>query len=409
MLAVGPIVLGAGSSVSANGGIGHGGESTIFSDHQVSGSGGGSGGHIVLHSATRIDLSALPVGSASNAAQLSQLDFTDAVTAVGGRRGWAASYLDGDGNSDLMAGRGGAGGNGVIQFHVPDLDEDLVWPASAAAGIRDYVHHGQPQGRAADPDRVEEVLRFFARPQPYVLVPLFAAKSQAQSSWIDSGLAGLREPAQGDGPFPDWADPKLRFAGIGAEGEVPRDAGRVQPLPDLLVAGQAAADFASERLIVSDASQLFAGQEHFLRAPTTLIGYDLIPNVDRRLDHHEVVAASYDPARDELRLDTRVADGSMLFSFDPGKDWALRPKFFRLDTLGVKDGLPDSVAVEVLFQGVDDPELGVPTDWTADLAQLKGMRFVRYRLTFDIAADGHGVGPASPRPSLSYFKLPLVW
>ena len=421
LLAIGPLVFGPSGSVSANGGIGHGGESTIFADRQVSGSGGGSGGHVILHSAAYIDLRELVVGSAGHAGELGDLLFADAVTAVGGRRGWAASYLTTipggnrqDGNGDLMIGRGGAGGNGVVQFHVADPGTDLLWPAAAEAGIRDYVHHGDPAGTAADPDRVEEVLRFFSRPQPYVCVPLFASASQAQSVWIDTGLAGLRQPANGDGPFPDWADPALRFGGVLPDGWVPRDGARVAALPELLRAPQRRAAFSSTGLVVSAASAVFAGREHFLRSPATLVGYDLLPSAEAPLATFEIVEAEYRPAADELRLGTRVTDGSLLLALDPAEDWALRPKFFRIDALGVKDGLPPSTAVRLEVQGSDDPEqpasvVPAPNQWTADLALLKGKRFVRYRVTFEIDALGQGPSQASPKPSLGYLKLPFVW
>ncbi len=421
LLAIGPLILGAEAEVRANGGIGHGGESTVSADHQLSGSGGGSGGHLILHSATRIDLSAVDVGNAATAADLDQLDFADSVTAVGGRRGWAASYATKientnvqDGNGDLMIGRGGAGGNGVIQLHVPDPSTDILWPAAAEPGIRDYVHHGDPLGRPADPDRLEEVLRHFSRPQPFVLVPLFASASQAQSVWIDTGLAALRQPANGDGPFPDWADPALRFDGVGPDGEVPALAGRVVALPEVVRAPLGVAEFRNTQLTVRGASAVFAGREHFLRAPAALLGYDLLPNEARSLDTFEVTAAHYDAAVDELVLSTRPSDGAMSVVTEPGRDWLLRPKFFRLDTLGVKDGLPASSAVRLEFQGTADPAdpdavVPGPNQWTADLAQLKGQRFLRWRVTFEIDALGQGVGPGSPRPRLDYLKLPFVW
>ncbi len=421
LLAIGPIVMGPEAIVRGNGGIGHGGESTVSADHQLSGSGGGSGGHLVLHSATLLDLSQVDVGSAATAAEVEDLDFADSFTAIGGRRGWAASYATRventnvqDGNGDLMIGRGGAGGNGVIQIHVPDPGVDILWPAAAEPGIRDYIHHADPAGRPADPDRIEEVLRHFSRPQPYVLVPLFSSSSQAQSVWIDTGLAGLREPALGDGPFPDFADPALRFDGIDADGAVRTSGGKVEALPDLLQAPLSAAVFGAEQVRVSGAAAVFAGHEALLRAPEALVGYDLVPSLNRPTGTFEIVSASYDPAADELQLATLPADGAMTMATEPGQDWGLRPKFFRLDALGVKDSLPASAGVSIEFQGTDDPSdpgavVPGPNQWTADLGVLKGLRLVRYRVTFEIDALGQGVGPGSPRPRLGYLKLPFTW
>ncbi|RMH05486.1 MAG: hypothetical protein D6702_00165, partial [Planctomycetota bacterium] len=419
LLAIGPIVFGPEGVVKANGGIGHGAESTVSADHQLSGSGGGSGGHLILHSATAIDLSRITIGSAATAAEVPDLDFADAVQAIGGRRGWCASFATHientnaqDGNGDLMIGRGGAGGNGVVQFHVPDPGEDLLWPAAARPGILDYVHHGDPANRAADPDRIEEVLWHFSRPRPYVLVPLFSSASQAQSSWIDTGLAGLRAP--GGGVYPDWAGALLRFQGVDPDGTVPAAGGRVVPLPELLRGPETAAVFQPGGVRLSGAAGLFAGREHFLRAPAALVGYDLLPCADRPARSFEIAAAEYDPAADVLLLSTRLSDGAPSGAVEPGKDWALRPKFFRLDTLGVKDGLPASASVRIEFQATDDPTdpgavVPGPNLWTADLAPLRGRRWIRWRVTFDIDALGQGVGPGSPRPRLDYLKIPFVW
>ena len=421
LLAIGPVVLGPDAVIRGNGGIGHGGESTVSADHQLSGSGGGSGGHLVIHSATAIDLRQVDVGAAATAAEVGDLEFGDAFTAVGGRRGWCASYATKientnlqDGNGDLMIGRGGAGGNGVIQIHVPDPGTDILWPAAAEPGIRDYIHHSDPGGRPADPDRLEEVLRHFSRPQPYVLVPLFSSSSQAQSVWIDTGLARLRAPAGGAGPYPDWAGPLLAFGGVTADGWVPAQNGKVTPLPELLRASLAVADFRPEELRVDGASAVFAGLEQFLRSPPALVGYDLLPSADRPLSSFEIVGAEYDPALDRLRLVTLPGDGAMTAAVEPGHDWALRPKFFRVDALGVKDGLPSSAGVRIEFQGTDDPAnlaaiVPGPNQWTADLGLLQGLRMVRYRVTFEIDALEQGVGPGSPRPQLGYLKLPFVW
>ena len=421
LLAIGPVILGPEATIRSNGGTGHGGESTVSADHQLSGSGGGSGGHLVIHSATAIDFRQVDVGAAATAAEVEDLDFGDSFTAVGGRRGWCASYATRientnvqDGNGDLMIGRGGAGGNGVVQVHVPDPATDLLWPAAAEPGILDYIHHSDPGGRPADPDRIEEVLRHFSRPQPYVLVPFFSSSSQAQSVWIDTGLAGLRQPAAGLGPFPDWADPALAFAGREADGWVPAVNGKVTALPELLRASLATAAFQPELLRVSGASAVFAGLEQFLRAPAALVGYDLRPSADRPANSFEIVHAEYDPGADELLLATLPGDGAMTAAVEPGHDWALVPKFFRVDSLGAKDGLPPSAALRIEFQGTDDPAVPsgiVPgaNQWTADLSLLKGLRMVRYRVTFEIDALGQGVGPGSPRPALGYLKIPFVW
>ena len=71
LLSIGSIIIGPNGRILANGGAGASGQSTDESQGaskttQISGSGGGSGGHIVLHSATGLNLQALNVGTAGD-------------------------------------------------------------------------------------------------------------------------------------------------------------------------------------------------------------------------------------------------------------------------------------------------------------------------------------------------------
>ncbi|MFQ5749790.1 MAG: hypothetical protein ACE5H3_10095, partial [Planctomycetota bacterium] len=278
VMAIGPIVIGRVGKVLANGGIGHGGEASIFQQDLVSGSGGGSGGHVVLHSATLVDLSRIILKDAdgvpivfADSAEL--VDFVEnrfpdqiqPIQARGGRRGWSANLVA-DGNGDFMVGRGGAGGNGVIQVHVPDPARNILWPVDNAAVIRDYIFHGDPAGHPGDIDRVEEVLDIFSAPKAYCLIPFFAAGSQVQSRWIDTGLAGLRNPAGGDGPFPDYGDPLLQFLGTeDAAGRVETSNGMVDRLAPIATGSTDAVTIDGFQMTVPGASSLFPAR--FLRNP----------------------------------------------------------------------------------------------------------------------------------------------
>lgn len=416
ILAIGTVLVGNGAAIYADGGIGHGGESTIYTYGQVSGSGGGSGGHIVLHTATKLDLSTIYVGGSTS---FSGLTPVDAVRAIGGRRGWAGSWNSRilnlstyDGNGDLMIGRGGAGGNGVLQFHVPDPETDIVWPVAARTTIRNHIHNGDPVNNPVDTNRLEEAYDLFGTPRPYALVPFFSARSQVQSRWIDTGLAALRDPANGNGPYPDWASTLLKFDGIDTlTGEVLKQAGQyVRPLANIVSLPPGSAAFTSETAVFSGASSLFAGLEQYLRTPQTLIGYDLLPDEVAIASSFEIVSASYDPVTDRLSLATSSLDGSLLFAVNPANNSAIRPKFFRISTTGAKDSLPGSTKLAFEFQGADDPdEAGTFTPWTSDLSDLKGKRAVRYRVTFDIDAQKTGVSQASVRPTLEYVKVPFEW
>ena len=421
IMAIGPVALGSSARILVNGGIGQGGESVLYSYNQVSGSGGGSGGHLILHSATRVDLSAIDVGDAATVAELPNLVPAETLQAIGGRRGWGASAQAPplpsglrDGNGDLMVGRGGSGGNGVIQIHVPDASTDLIWPAAAANAIRTYIHDFDPLNNPPNPDRVEEILDLFAAPRPYLCVPFFSSGSQIQSKWIDTGLAGLRQPAGGaGGPYPDWADPVLQFAGIDAEGWVEKDAsGGTVPLDAVAGGAVSAVSIGVSQMTVPAASTYLAPP--FLRSPALLEGYDVRPDDANPVATFEITEASYDRASDTLRLVTRLSDGAMNLAVAPGGSWSIRPKFFRVATTGQKDFLPDSAAVRVEFQGAADPAdpqtvRPSSSSWTADLSSLQGARFLRYRVTFDIDRAKEGVAQSSPKPSMEYVKIPFVW
>ncbi|MHC4824645.1 MAG: hypothetical protein ACYTEP_11610, partial [Planctomycetota bacterium] len=173
LMALGPITLGPTSVLRVNGGSGHGGESTAeggaqATTSQVSGSGGGSGGHMVLHTASGLNLSLIDVGTAGDpgipGTFFNSINNAHNVQAIGGRRGWAGSRFASldtaggfneapngdtafagengyDGNSSYMAGRGGAGASGVIQIHVPNPLTDITYHASVDAAIKQYITH----------------------------------------------------------------------------------------------------------------------------------------------------------------------------------------------------------------------------------------------------------------------------
>ncbi|MEM1449032.1 MAG: hypothetical protein AAGI22_07955 [Planctomycetota bacterium] len=105
------IAIGPAGHLIADGGNGGGGENVIFFDRVGGGSGGGSGGWIVME-ALQIDLS-----GASD----------DAISALGGRGGV--------GRNDMhdVVGAGGNGGPGVIQLHTPSgSDAEVLLPPGKA-------------------------------------------------------------------------------------------------------------------------------------------------------------------------------------------------------------------------------------------------------------------------------------
>ncbi len=453
ILALGPITLGPAAILKANGGSGNGGESTAEgtlwgSTSQVSGSGGGSGGHIVLHSASGLNLSLIDVGLPGDPGI--PATFFDSITpahliqAIGGRRGWAGSRfaagtsnggfnesnadnLTGaegsngvgyDGNSTYMTGRGGAGASGLIQIHVPNPLTDITYHPNVDAAFKQYIT-AQDLTNPVISDRQDEVLGVYAIPTPFTLVPMYSPESQFQSKWIDTGLAELRNPANGVGPFPDYADPALSFAGIDPlTGLVNTSANLVTPGAVVGSDGGAGtASFQNYTVTITNPSASFVAD--FLRNPRLLIGYDVVPDTTQLTPaSFEIVDAVYTAAPETLVLSTRVSDGPMALL--ASLNWAVQAKFFRITTTDTKDRLPISASVRIQFQGTEEtspgsniPDLAATTPWTGDgvttLADLKGMRFIRYRVTFNIDALNAGPTVDKERPSLEYIKLPIAW
>jgi hypothetical protein len=438
LFTVGPIVIGNEAVLKVNGGSGSGGEAVFRGDEQVSGSGGGSGGHLILHSSTNLDLSDIDLGLAAGAT-INQIknpaNFHEVMQALGGRRGWSMAGMPSngllinsdprsdDGNSDYMAGRGGAGANGLIQIHVPNPVTDIVWhpnlsPAIdaeiAISGVNTYV----------DNDKLEAVLRSFCVPAPKVLVAFYATGSQIQSKWIDTGLGLKRNPVGNpSGEFLTYTDSTFAFGGIETNNANPNLNGRVlqtgdtvDPLPPVATAASGLL-VSSFTAVISNASVAFGSNDHFLTNPNLLLGFDLQPAALSLPElSFEIVAATYDSSADQVTLTTLATDGDMaaLLSGAPSLTWYVRPKFMRFETGGVKDSLPSTGFARIEFQGVAESALGSnlpgssPTAWTTDLADLEGMRFFRYRLTLEMA-ETSVYSLDDPRPLLRYLSLPIGW
>ena len=400
IMSIGTIKIGVNGLILAKGGNGIAGESTGWTYGQVSGSGGGSGGHIILHSASALDLREVDVTSTGGTIEdenrtwtladgtlvepsVPGLYYAEVLRAHGGRRGWAASRVNEhlpykdyggsagkkDGNSTWMAGRGGAGANGVIQLHVPNPSTDILWPGFDSSGshgstysnIQDYVHASYDpvteEWSGLNPDKLEEVLRCFSSPQPVVLVPFFAATSVVQSEWVDTGLAGLRAPA-GTSQFvdyPDYSNSLLQIQGLDtSSGRVETAVGTVPMLPNVVTGSTSLAVITTNEVVLANASADFAAVLHFLRQPAVLEGYLFRPDSSASIGF-TVVEAEYDSTLDTLTLSTDATDGSIEFAINPGNPvWGLSPRFFQIQTENLANQIPTSAQVFIQFQGADE-------------------------------------------------------
>jgi hypothetical protein len=437
LFTVGPIIIGNEAVLKVNGGSGSGGEPVFRGEEQVSGSGGGSGGHMILHSSTNLDLSDIDLGLAPGAT-INQIknpnNYHEVVQALGGRRGWSMAGMPGsslmtgetrtdDGNSDYMAGRGGAGANGLIQLHVPNPVTDIIWhpnlsPAIdaeiAISGVKAYV----------DNDKLEAVMRSFCVPAPKVLVAFYATGSQIQSKWIDTGLGLIRNPVGNpSGEFLTYVDSTFAFDGIDTtngnqelNGRVLQTNDEVDPLLPVAFASSGLS-LSSFTATISNAGVAFGTNDHFLTNPNLLVGFDLQPAALSLPEFSfEIVAASYNSSVDQVTLTTLATDGDMaaLLAGAPAATWYVRPKFMRFETGDVKDSLPAGGFARVEFQGVAESAAGSnepgasPTAWTTDLTDLEGLRFFRYRLTMEMA-ENTVYSLDDPRPLLRYLSLPFGW
>jgi len=434
IMALGTITIGPSAIFKANGGNGSGGESVIEGGSlgtttQVSGSGAGSGGHIILQTATGLNLAQIPVGTAGNPAVpatfFNNLVETNVIQAIGGRRGWAMSDLTSglagaengdDGNGPFNVGRGGAGASGVVQIHVPDPLTDITYHATVDAAFKLFVT-GNDLTNPIISDRQDQILALYAKPQPFTLVPFFSPQSQVQSDWIDSGLAGLRNPANGTGPFPDYNDPTYGFAGIDPATGLVLTTGN-QVAAGAIVGsdgGAGTASFTNYTMTVTSPSSSFPA--FLLRNPNLMKGYEIVADVAEG-SRFEIVAATYQASPERLVLTTRVSNGPM--ALVASNNWVVREKFFGISTTDTLDRLPASASVRVQFQGTDEttpgsnePDPDSATAWTGDgtttLTDLKGKRFIRYRVTFDIDALNSGATLDKEKPALLYLTTGYGW
>ncbi len=187
--ALGRIVFGLVGEIRSNGGSGAPGENTNFLDH-IGGSGGsGSGGHVVLESATQIDFT----DGGANVGALGR----DWLSARGGPRITGHPSFVTPGARGYS--NGGAGGPGVLQLHVPDptlppgtnpAKTDIVVPLNVAVARN-------PLDALASPGAL--ALFLTCNPAPRANVGWFgAADREARRAFLRVALEGVpfAEPAE---------------------------------------------------------------------------------------------------------------------------------------------------------------------------------------------------------------------
>ncbi len=432
VLALGNISFGPTGVLKCRGGTGGGGENTNFLDRVGGGSGGASGGHVVLQTAGKIDFR-LVTGLTSVA-----------ILATGGQGGAGKDNFGGAqiGNGGSLetppildacpaagtpatcagpiSGAGGDGGPGIIQLHTPNGlgGGDILLPIT------------NPQKTLAD----------LCKPRPVAatatqrLLPTFGRYSVARSVWIPIGLSGF-DPAATAAPF--FKTSVFDFDGINTgTGEVIAPGGLAALGTALLgpvnIAVEPALPFidVSGRTLFMDASGLIGipvgsgPKEYFLNNPGLLKRSTLLlsevgnPSNSKRFD---VVTAVFEPTTLRLKFTTASTEPLLTsFSANGGVAVELFPTSFKVRTNGVADALPASAAVYLKFQaapataaGLPNTALAVPATPGSDISVLNSsplnpdFRFLLFQVEFDIDRLNTGVTPSSPLPTLDFLRLPF--
>ncbi len=417
---LGPIVFGSEGRISADGGTGANGENTNFLDHIGGSGGGGSGGHVVIETASFVDFT----DGGKNDTLSPPFISLSARGAVGG---------DGTGANQIS--RGGKGGPGIVQIHVPDpLSAPTAFNVPEPADVRVPLDATVGVGY--------ETTDLVSWPPPTPMIPTFGARSKAQSRWISLG---------GADQIPGGVTEFVRFFFDGIENTVPEDdpahgnvlatAGKVDDLPPLLGpedVGTATVEVlpggtqmrisgASLTGLIMDAS--VPSKDIYLRTPALLKNFNLrltqIGGLGVTQDF-VVTAASYDDAGIALLLTVNVAQGTLsefISNLSGTKQYSLHPRFLRLNTGGALDALPANAEVKILFQATGADSFGQPVlppliDWTANVAKFHegdamvtvnpgDVQFFRFQVEFNLDTTGSGLTVDTDPINLDFLRIPF--
>ena len=373
--ALGPIVIGPQGVVRAVGGRGGVGENTLFLDH-VGGTGGsGSGGHVILESASSVEIQ----GSANTA-----------LLAEGG-----PVVIGPLADIPPNISYGGSGGPGIIQIHVPGPEQGF----GATADEADLI--------LPEASNLDDPLGRLSSPRLRLLYPTFGGLSAARSRWLTLGAAD--QAADGTEELVSFLFLGTELASGPDEGRVLTDGDGVVELPsffpDGVIDGQnARVSLDGLSLLLREDALAFGSSEGlfadvYVRTPELLEHFGLELFTDTALRQEFLVeSASYDDGAAELaiRIDfngTSLRDFLKLAGIPVS--YRLIPRFFRVNSSLGRDRLPQDTSVRVLFQGATRDEDGRPdltdplVDWTGDIRRFNALDrgaldFFRFRVEFDV-------------------------
>jgi hypothetical protein len=427
IFALGDIVFGVGGRIVCNGGRGGEGESTAGTNQVGGGGAGGSGGHVILQTTGRLDLSANPPAGS--------------IQAIGGEG--ANGQNDGDNEPPPAAlSSGGDGGAGVIQIHLESFA--LFDPMEGTGNV--ILPTGQTN--------VVTSLNSLTSPDAWRLFPSFGSSSRARSEPIPLGSLGINTPLQAstfalEGIDPD--DGSIDTAGgaivpidplfVGPQSEV--DVTLIDPVArvvEIALSAGAVSDLsttgveycydASGLVVPCDggeaSSELFA-DDVYLRNPQLLRQFQLVltqGSVTRRLTVASAEVETFLDGSALVRLFLSSAEGTLVEFVDgsgePDLDqFLLHPRYFRVVTGGQLDVLPVNQEIRLRVQALGalpdgTPDLVSPlVPWTPNVAEISSsnvvdaVQFLQFEVTFDLDKGGAGVSGNSPLPSLEFLRLPF--
>ncbi len=419
ILSLGDIIFsGPNARVVSDGGRGGRGESSNFLNGIAGSGGAGSGGHIILQTAGNLDITDLEVADPVAVAQLGGEEVVlDAFSAAGGPGGPGVDFVYTNAQGDPLIGAGGAGSGGVIQVHVRSTDNILP-------GVG--------------------MLNNFAVPNPWICAPTFGAVSRARTIFLPLGGARLNPLSEIEQVFfnfqgvnltdsitdPDDEDEMISNPDFGriltSNNQVPElDAILEGTVLDVDPINNTVSVDASE--LLTDVSEPFSN-DIYLRNTQLLRQFGMRLSSGSNVVTFNVSEGTFDSETSELSLVLSDPTGTLVNFTDPGVDFDLVPRFFRVLTNGVPDFLPDSASVKFRFQGVasdvdgnpDPTNILVPqqneqsdAEFTSDIQLFNNslaagiLDYVRMEIEFDLDAEEAGLQVSNPRPVLDFARLVL--
>ncbi|QDU85730.1 hypothetical protein Pla163_28630 [Planctomycetes bacterium Pla163] len=389
---LGLFFVGTSGLIDVSGGIGGRGERRAGFDSGgvAGGSGGGSAGFLVLEASGGFDLR----GNGANTL----------FRAVGGLGGGGENNTFGTTGTDNSGDAGGGnGGAGVIQLHVFDDDPDVGGWALLNIGTAANINS-------------------FGVPNPLVCFPTFGARSRVVSRAVPLGGATLDVSSSlpnGRLRYGFSELPSANSGDIPSTGQVVDAEAAVITATGVNVTVNDTTDQVTLRFPQAVADDVTRNM--YLRN-TQLLRQQGLSLSDGGSNQDDFTVASGTFTYGTTSEVTLQLEGAPDLSAYTGGSvtGSLVPRFYRVESDGTLDRMPNTAAITVEFQGLTADSNGAPdvenpaVDWTADPADMAAFNgpagdsidFFRFRVTFNNDADGSiGLSGDEELPSLDFLRL----